>query len=98
MAEGQLEEAKQRYQKAMSMENTRNPGASRAMLEYCQVRAMLGQHGLSCLRKSGGFNGLLLLERVSIIGAGMCQNRFSSIEISAYLKPEMHTNIYYTCK
>ena len=36
-AEGQLEEAEQRFQKAMSMENARNPGASRAMLEYCQV-------------------------------------------------------------
>lgn len=37
VAEGQLEEAEQRFQKAMSMENARNPGASRAMLEYCQA-------------------------------------------------------------
>lgn len=37
VAEGQLEEAEERFQKAMGMENARNPGASRAMLEYCQV-------------------------------------------------------------
>lgn len=37
VAEGQLEEAEQRFQKAMGMENARNPGASRATLEYCQV-------------------------------------------------------------
>ena len=40
MAEGQLEEAEQRFQKAMSMENARNPGASRAMLEYCQASVL----------------------------------------------------------
>lgn len=37
VAEGQLEEAEQRFQKAMGMENARNPGASRAMLEYSQA-------------------------------------------------------------
>lgn len=41
VAEGQLEEAEQKFQKAMGMENARNPGASRAMLEYCQVRRFL---------------------------------------------------------
>lgn len=37
VAEGHLEEAEQRFQKAMGMENARNPGASRAFLEYSQV-------------------------------------------------------------
>ncbi|CAN0011259.1 unnamed protein product, partial [Ectocarpus sp. 4 AP-2014] len=43
VAEGQLEEAEERFQKAMSMENTRNPGASRAMLEYCQILRQMGE-------------------------------------------------------
>eukprot|EP00752_Nemacystus_decipiens_P010432 g9296.t2 len=43
VAEGQLEEAEERFQKAMGMENARNPGASRAMLEYCQILRQMGE-------------------------------------------------------
>ncbi|CAM9955969.1 unnamed protein product, partial [Ectocarpus fasciculatus] len=43
VSEGQLEDAEERFQKAMSMENTRNPGASRAMLEYCQILRQMGE-------------------------------------------------------
>lgn len=42
VAEGQLEEAEQRFQKAMGMENARNPGAAKAMLEYCQILRQMG--------------------------------------------------------